>query len=127
MKERAAELKAQKGGASKAKDLQAVLDAIAKMPDDDRKIAERIHAIVTSVAPHLDPKTWYGFPAYMRDGKVVVFYKAASKYKSRYATLGFEEAAELDEGSMWQTSFAITKLTKADETRITELVERAAG
>lgn len=127
MKQRAAELKAQKGGASKAKDLQAVVDAIAAMPDADRVIAERLHAIVTSVAPHLDPKTWYGFPAYARDGKIVVFFKAASKYNSRYATLGFEEAAQLDDGEMWPTSYAIATLTDADADRIAELVKRAAG
>lgn len=127
MKDRAAELKAQKGGASKAKDLQAVLDTIAHLPDDDRAIAERIHAIVTSAAPQLDPKTWYGFPSYARDGKIVVFFKPASKFKSRYATLGFEEAANLDDGGMWQTSYAITKLTKADEKKIADLVKQAAG
>lgn len=126
MKARAAELKAQKSG-SKAKDYQALIDTIENLPDDDRHLAERIHSIVTSVAPHLDPKTWYGFPAYARDGKIVVFFKPASKYTSRYATLGFEEAANLDEGSMWTTSFAITSLSQADEERIAELVKRAAS
>ncbi|UYK41560.1 DUF1801 domain-containing protein [Microbacterium terricola] len=132
MRQRAAELKAeQRKGKSPAErqaiDRQDLVDAIAGLPDDDRAIAERIDEIVTSAAPHLLSKTWYGFPAYTRDGKVVVFFKPASKFKSRYATLGFEEAAELDEGSMWSTSYAITSLSKADEKLIAELVARAAG
>jgi len=131
MKERAAELKAQRGGGSKAakaeKDLEAALDAIAALPDDERAMAERIHEIVTETAPHLAPKTWYGFPSYARDGKIVVFFSPASKFKTRYSSLGFEEAANLDDGSMWPVSFALTKLTKADEKRIAELVARAAS
>ena len=129
MKERAAELKAEAGPpkGKAAKELKAALDAIAAMPDDDRAIAERIHAIVTETAPNLAPKTWYGMPAYARDGKVVVFFSAASKFNTRYASLGFEEAANLDEGTMWPVSFAITKLTKADEKLIADLVKRAAS
>jgi uncharacterized protein YdhG (YjbR/CyaY superfamily) len=132
MRQLVAERKAQerKGKTAEEKaalDRQDLLDAIAKLPDDDRAIAEKLDAIVTKVAPQLGSKTWYGFPSYTRDGKVVVFFKPASKFKSRYATLGFEEAANLDEGNMWQTSFAVTKLDAADEKRVAELVERAAS
>ncbi|MDR5700432.1 iron chaperone [Agromyces aerolatus] len=130
MKERAQELKAAKGKGPKAGKVsgeQAVLAALAEMSDADRAIGERIHAIVTSAAPDLEPKTWYGQPAYARQGKVVVFFQAASKFKTRYATLGFNEEANLDDGTMWPTAFAITSLTPADEARITDLVKRAAG
>ncbi|HET8928392.1 MAG TPA: DUF1801 domain-containing protein [Microbacterium sp.] len=131
MKQRSAELKAQKGGGSKSakaeRDRQACLDAIAALPDDERAMAERIHAIVTEVAPHLQPKTWYGFPSYARDGKIVVFFSPASKFKTRYSSLGFEEAAQLDDGDMWPVGFALTKVTDAEAARITELVKRAAG
>jgi uncharacterized protein YdhG (YjbR/CyaY superfamily) len=132
MRQLVAERKAQerKGKTAEEKaalDRKDLLDAIAKLPDDDRAIAEKLDAIVTKVAPQLGSKTWYGFPSYTRDGKVVVFFKPASKFKSRYATLGFEEAANLDEGNMWQTSFAVTKLDAADEKRVAELVERAAS
>ena len=97
------------------------------MPPADRALAERIHAIVTEHAPELDPKTWYGMPAYARDGKVVIFFQPADKFKARYSTLGFNDTANLDDGSMWATSFAVTALTKADEARIAELVKRAVG
>ena len=132
MRNRAAELKAQerKGKTAEEKaaiDRQDLLDAIAGMGDSDRAIAEGIDAIVTSAAPHLASKTWYGFPAYTRDGKVVLFFKPAEKFKDRYATLGFDTAAMLDDGEMWATSYAILSLTKADEARITDLVKRAAG
>ncbi|WP_308798570.1 iron chaperone [Agromyces silvae] len=130
MKERAQELKAAKGKGPKAGKVsgeQAVLDAFAEMPEDDRAIGERIHAIVTTVAPDLEPKTWYGQPAYATNGKVVVFFQAASKFKTRYATLGFNEEAKLDDGSMWPTAFAITSLTKDDEARIADLVRRAVS
>lgn len=131
MKERAAELKAQQAGGSKSakaqRDLEACLDAIAKLPDDERAMAERIHAIVTEVAPHLQPKTWYGFPSYARDGKIVVFFSPASKFKTRYSSLGFEEAAQLDEGDMWPVGFALHRIGDAEAARITELVTRAAG
>jgi uncharacterized protein YdhG (YjbR/CyaY superfamily) len=100
---------------------------IAEMPADDRRIAERIHAIVKSAAPALTPRTWYGMPAYARDGKVVCFFQSGQKFKSRYATLGFQQDAKLDEGEMWPTSFALTKLTPGVEQRIRELVRRAAG
>src|SRR5690606_22847469 len=120
----------QAGGSKSAKaqrDLEACLDAIAKLPDDERAMAERIHAIVTEVAPHLQPKTWYGFPSYARDGKIVVFFSPASKFKTRYSSLGFEEAAQLDEGDMWPVGFALHRIGDAEAARITELVKRAAG
>jgi uncharacterized protein YdhG (YjbR/CyaY superfamily) len=104
-----------------------VLAKIAEMPEPDRVLAERIHAIVKASAPALAPKTWYGMPAYANeDGKVVCFFTAADKFKSRYATFGFEEAANLDEGVMWPTSFALKELTATEEARIAELVKKAA-
>ncbi len=128
MKSRAKELKAEaRANDEKAEGLRAVLEAIAAMDTPDRTLAERIHAIVTATAPQLAPKTWYGMPAYARDGKLVCFFKSAQKFNSRYATLGFEEAAKLDEGAMWPTSYALTKLTAADEARIAALVKQAAG
>ena len=128
MKERADELRAEgRGGKKKADDLQSVLDKIAEMPEPDRTLAERIHAIVSAAAPDLAPKTWYGMPAYARDGKVVCFFQAAAKFDARYATLGFNDPANLDEGTMWPTSFAITDLTDADVKKIEELVRRAAS
>jgi len=127
MKERAAELRAEKGGKKKAEDLTALLDKLAELPEADRVMGEQIHAIVTRVAPHLDAKTWYGMPAYARDGKIVCFYKPASKFDSRYATFGFEEAAQLDDGDMWVTSYALVRLGD-DETQLLErLVKKAAG
>ncbi|HEY8818394.1 MAG TPA: DUF1801 domain-containing protein, partial [Candidatus Limnocylindrales bacterium] len=104
-----------------------VLAKIAEMPKPDRVIAERIHAVVKASAPALASKTWYGMPAYTKDGKIVCFFKAADKFKTRYATFGFEETANLDDGSMWPTSWALTKLTAADEARIGALVKKAAG
>jgi uncharacterized protein YdhG (YjbR/CyaY superfamily) len=104
-----------------------LLEKIAEMDDGDRAMAERIHAIVTEVAPDLEPKTWYGQPAWAKDGKVVVFFQAASKFKTRYATLGFNDVAAIDDGSMWPTAFALTALTAADEKRIGELVRKAVG
>jgi uncharacterized protein YdhG (YjbR/CyaY superfamily) len=128
MKERAEELKSSgKGGKKKADDLEALLAKVAELPDEDRIMAERIHAIVTSVAPQLDPKTWYGMPAYAKDGKIVVFLKPASKFDSRYATLGFEEAAQLDDGNMWVTSYALVELGDAEVRKIEALVKKAAG
>ncbi len=126
-KERARELKAEaRRGASRADGERDLLAKIAEMPESDRAMAERIHSIVTASAPELSPKTWYGMPAYARDGKVVCFFKSADKFKSRYATFGFEEAANLDEGAMWPTSFALTKLTAADEKKIAALVKKAS-
>ena len=123
MKERAREVRAQSKKADGEADLLA---KIAEMPDGDRAIAERIHAIVTEVAPELAPKTWYGQPAWAKDGKIVCFFKSADKFKTRYATFGFEESASLDDGAMWPTSYALTKLTPADEKKIAALVKKAA-
>jgi uncharacterized protein YdhG (YjbR/CyaY superfamily) len=105
--------------------LKDVIDKIAGMPDADRVIAERIHAIVTKTAPDLVPRTYYGMPAYARDGKIVCFFQPASKFKVRYATLGFEMSAKLDDGAMWPTAWAVTKLGAAEEARIVELVKKA--
>ena len=112
---------------SKADGEADVLAALAAMSDADRALGERIHAIVKANAPELTPRTWYGMPAYARDGKVVLFFKSAAKFNSRYATLGFEEAAQLDEGRMWPTSYALTQLTPADEERIAALVRQAVS
>jgi uncharacterized protein YdhG (YjbR/CyaY superfamily) len=124
MKELAKERKAAR---TKAEDEAAVVEKIAEMPESDRTMAERLHEIITTSAPSLSPKTWYGMPAYAKDDKVVCFFKSADKFKSRYATFGFEEAANLDEGAMWPTSFALTKLTAADEKKIGALVKKAAS
>jgi uncharacterized protein YdhG (YjbR/CyaY superfamily) len=124
MKERAKELKAGDEKAAMERDLR---EKIAAMPDADRVIAERVHAIVTEAAPDLTPKTWYGMPAYARDGKLVAWFKPADKFKMRYATLGFEDGALLDDGSMWPTSWAITKITESDAKKIAEIVKKAAG
>ena len=124
MKERAQELKAVK---NKEEGERALLAKIAEMPEPDRSMAERLHAIVTKSAPSLSPKTWYGMPAYARDDKIVCFFKSAEKFKSRYATFGFEEAANLDEGAMWPTSYALKELTAADEARIGALVKKAVS
>ena len=129
VKQRAAELRAEeKAGKTRAAGEQAVREAIAALPDDDRALAEGIDRIVSEVAPQLLPKTWYGFPSYAdADGKVVVFFKAASKFTSRYATLGFEESAKLDDGDLWVTSFALLALTPETEKTIAEYVRKAAG
>jgi uncharacterized protein YdhG (YjbR/CyaY superfamily) len=129
MKQRASELRAEgKKGAKKADALQALLDSIAAMAPDDRALAERMHATVTATAPGLSPKTWYGMPAYANDdGKVVLFFKDAGKFKTRYSTLGFEEAANLDDGPMWPTSYALTAWTPAVEKKVVELVKTAAS
>jgi uncharacterized protein YdhG (YjbR/CyaY superfamily) len=126
MRERAREAKAEaKRGADREAGERDLLAKIAEMPESDRVMAERIHAIVTKVAPELMPKTWYGMPAYARDGKNVCFFQAADKFKARYATFGVDEAANLDEGTMWPTSWALTKLGPAEEARIAELVKKA--
>jgi len=124
MRERAKELKAAKNREGWERELLA---KIAEMPAQDRALAERLHAIVTASAPELAPKTWYGMPAYAKDDKIVCFFKSADKFKSRYATLGFEEAANLDEGSMWPTSFALKKLTPTEEKKIAALVKKAVS
>ena len=129
MKERAKEQKAEaRRGAAKADGEKDVLAKIAEMPESDRAMAERIHALVKATAPDLSPKTWYGMPAYANDdGKIVCFFQAADKFKYRYATFGFNEDANLDEGSMWPTAFALTKLTAADEKKIVGLVKKAVA
>jgi uncharacterized protein YdhG (YjbR/CyaY superfamily) len=127
MRERAKELKAEsKANATRAEGERDLLAKIAEMPAPDRKMAERLHTIITAAAPQLAPKTWYGMPAYTIGGKIVCFFKAASKFDSRYATFGFEENAKLDDGSMWPTSWALTKLTPAHEATIAALVKKAA-
>jgi len=123
VKERKAEERASK---NRAEGERAVLEAIDALSEPDRGMAKRVHEIVAATAPDLWPKTWYGMPAYARDGKVVCFFKAAEKFESRYATFGFEDAAKLDDGGMWPTSYALTKLTPADEKKITALVKKAA-
>ena len=105
----------------------AVRAKIAEMPDDDRAIAERIHAVVMKSAPELEPRTWYGMPAWSKNGKVLCFFQPASKFKARYASFGFSDQAKLDDGSMWPTGFALTKLTKSDEAKIAKLVKQAMG
>jgi uncharacterized protein YdhG (YjbR/CyaY superfamily) len=129
MRARAQELKAQgRSGQKKAENERAVLDAIAEMPDADRSLAERIHALVTANAPELLPKTWYGMPAYANeDGKVVCFFKAASKFEGRYAILGFEDAAALDAPPMWPVVFAIVEWTPAVEKKVVALVKDAVA
>jgi uncharacterized protein YdhG (YjbR/CyaY superfamily) len=125
MKERAKELKAAANGADAE---NAVLAKIAEMPESDRAMAERLHAIIEATAPDLSPKTWYGMPGYAnKEGTVVCYFTAASKFKERYATFGFNAAANLDEGNMWPTSFALTKLTAAEEKKIAALVKKAVS
>jgi uncharacterized protein YdhG (YjbR/CyaY superfamily) len=129
MKERAAELRAEgKKGAKAADGLQAVLDAIASMSPEDRALAERVHVTVTMTAPELSPKTWYGMPAYANaDGKIVLFFQNAGKFNYRYATLGFQDAANLDDGDLWATSYALQKWTPAVEKKVVALVKAAVS
>ena len=122
MRERAQELKAE---ARKADGEKALLAKVAEMPEPDRVMAERLHAIVKASAPALSPKTWYGMPAYAKDGKVVCYFQSAAKFKSRYATFGFSDEANIDEGAMWPTSFALKELTAAEEAKIAALVKKA--
>jgi uncharacterized protein YdhG (YjbR/CyaY superfamily) len=128
IKERAQEVKAaRRGSAGKADGESDLLAKIAEMEEPDRAMAERIHAVVMASAPDLAPRTWYGMPAYAKDGKVLCFFQPAQKFKARYATLGFNDTATLDEGAMWPTAFALTELTDADEKRVSALVKRAVG
>jgi uncharacterized protein YdhG (YjbR/CyaY superfamily) len=128
MKERAKELKAEaRANQKKADGEKDLLEKIAEMPEPERTIATRLHTIITTNAPGLWPKTWYGMPAYARDGKVVCFFQSAQKFKSRYATLGFSDTANLDDGAMWPTSFALKELTAAEEARIIALVKKAVS
>jgi uncharacterized protein YdhG (YjbR/CyaY superfamily) len=126
MKERAQEVKAS-ARRSDADGESDVLAKIAEMPEADRAMAERLHAIVKASAPELSPRTWYGMPAYAKDGKVVCFFQSAQKFKSRYATLGFSDKANLDEGAMWPNAFALKELTAAEEARIGALVKKAVS
>jgi uncharacterized protein YdhG (YjbR/CyaY superfamily) len=128
MKERAQELKAEeRASKDRAAGERALLAKIAEMPEPDRAMAKRLHAIITASAPALSPKTWYGMPAYAKDGKVVCFFQSAEKFKSRYATFGFSDEANLDKGAMWPTSFALKELTAAEEKKIGALVKKAVG
>ena len=128
MRERAREAKAEaRRGADREAGLADALAKIAEMPAPDRAIAERLHALILATAPELAPKTWYGMPAYAKDGKVVCFFQSAAKFKSRYATIGFSDRANLDEGHLWPTTFALQELTAAEEARITALVKKAVS
>jgi uncharacterized protein YdhG (YjbR/CyaY superfamily) len=128
MKARAQELKAEaRANKNKADGETDVLAAIAAMPEPDRSMAKRLHEIIKASAPSLSPKTWYGMPAYARDGKVVCFFQSAQKFKTRYASLGFSDAANLDEGTLWPTAFALKELTSAEEARIVALVKKAVS
>jgi uncharacterized protein YdhG (YjbR/CyaY superfamily) len=124
MKERAREAKA---ASSKADGLTDLLAKVAEMPEPDRSMAERVHATVMAAAPDLAPRTWYGMPAYAKDGKTICFFQAASKFKVRYSTFGFQPDAMVDDGSMWPVAYALTELTEADEARIAELVKKAVS
>ena len=130
VKQRAAELKKQasrKGGAKKERDRQDVLDTIEGLEGSDKEIAQLLHEVVSEIAPDLDPKTFYGFPAYARDGKVLVFYQQASKFGTRYGTGSFDEPANLDDGEMWPVSFAVTSASDAVRARVAELVQKAVS
>ena len=129
MKARAEELRSSgRGGAKKAEEAQACLDAIAAMPDDDRALAERVHTLVSEAAPELRPKTWYGMPAYVHeDGKVVCFFKPASKFGARYATLGFNDVAKLDDGDLWPTEYAVTSVSTSVTSTLEKLLKKAVG
>ncbi len=127
MKERAEELRSEKGGKKKADALADFVAKVAEMPNDERTIAERLHTIVTEAAPELEPRTWYGMPAWAKDGKVLCFFHAASKFESRYSTFGFQDNAALDDGAMWPASFALVALGPEQEKKITALVKRAMG
>ena len=128
MRERAKELRAEaRRGKDRAAGESDLLEKIAEMPKGDRDMATRLHAIVTKTAPDLMPKTWYGMPAYARDGKIVCFFQSAAKFGARYATFGFNDTAKLDDGTMWPVAFALTELTAADEAKIATLVKRAVG
>ena len=126
MKERAKELKAEeRANRSRAEGEADLLAKIAEMPESDRSLAQRVHEIVSASAPDLMPKTWYGMPAYARDGKVVCFFQSAAKFEARYATLGFNDTANLDDGAMWPTAFALKELTAAEEAKIIALVKKS--
>jgi len=127
MKDRVEEQKVSARRGGKADEEGALLEKIAEMQEADRAMAKRIHAVIKATAPGLSPKLWYGMPAYARDGKIVCFFQPAQKFKTRYATLGFNDAAKLDEGTMWPVAYALTKMTGADEARIVALVKKAVS
>jgi uncharacterized protein YdhG (YjbR/CyaY superfamily) len=128
MKERARELKAEaRVNKDRAEGERALLEKIAEMPEPDRALAERVHEIVKASAPALSPKTWYGMPAYAKDGKILCFFQSADKFKSRYATFGFNDAANLDDGAMWPTAFALKKVTAAEKAKLAALVKKAVS
>ncbi len=128
MQERAKELKAEaRANKNRAEGESALLAKIAEMPEPDRSMASRLHELITAHAPNLWPKTWYGMPAYARDGAVVCFFQSAGKFNARYCTFGFNDAARLDEGNLWPTAFALTKLGASEESRLIELIRKAAG
>ena len=128
MKQRASELRSRRTNKPTAEDdAKAVLDKIAELDSPDREMAERIHAVITTAVPELAPKLWYGMPAYAKDGKNVVFFQPASKFKARYATLGFNDPATLDDGDMWPTSYAVTTVTPAVEKKVAALVKKSVG
>jgi uncharacterized protein YdhG (YjbR/CyaY superfamily) len=128
MKERAKELKAEaRANKNRAEGESDVLEKIAELPEPERAMAKRLHEIITASAPVLAPKLWYGMPAYANDGKIVCFFQSAQKFNTRYATLGFNDTANLDEGAMWPTAFALTKLTAAEEERISALLKKAVS
>lgn len=128
MRERARELKVEaRATRDRAAGEKDVLAAIAKMPEPDRKLAARLHDLIKASAPELAPKTWYGMPAYTKDDKIVCYFRPASKFKDRYATFGFNDKAKLDDGNMWPSSFALTKLTVAEENRVTALIKKAVS
>ncbi len=127
MKARAEELRAEKGGNKKAKELEKLIETIEAMPDGDRELAAGLHSLVTETAPELDGRTWYGMPAWAKDGDIVFFMQPAGKFETRYSTVGFNDVAKLDDGDMWPTSFAVTSLTPQVRERIAELLRRALG
>ncbi|WP_084106022.1 iron chaperone [Demequina sp. NBRC 110056] len=127
MKERAEELRAEKGGKKKADALADLMAKVAEMPDEERVMAERLHSLVMEVAPQLEPRTWYGMPAWSLDGKVLCFFQPATKFESRYSTFGFQDVAALDDGQMWPASFALLSVGAKEEKEIAALVKRAVG
>lgn len=127
MKARAEELRAEKGGRKKATDLEKLLEVIEEMPEQDRAIAAGLHTLVSRTAPELDGRTWYGMPSWAKDGEILLFMQPSGKFGTRYSTVGFNDGAALDDGDMWPTSFAVTRLTPEVKERITELLRRALG
>lgn len=127
MKARAEELRAEKGGRRKAADLEKLLETIEGLPDQDRELAAGLHTLVAETAPDLEGRTWYGMPAWAKDGQILLFLQPSGKFETRYSTVGFNDGAQLDDGDMWPTSFAVTTLTPEVKERVTELVRRALG